>query len=105
RRRDHTKLRPRRVRCRPPAPLRRATGYLRGGIPVSAPATAVLLDLDETLTDRPASLSRFAEVFAAAYAQRLAPIEAAELAGLVVAADGSSGGRRAPPGTDRHDLV
>jgi phosphoglycolate phosphatase-like HAD superfamily hydrolase len=71
---------------------------------VGAPA-AVLFDLDETLNDRPASLRRFAELFAAAYRDRLAPIEADELGGLIVAADRSGGGRSAPTGPDRHDLV
>jgi putative hydrolase of the HAD superfamily len=71
---------------------------------VRAPA-AVLFDLDETLTDRPASLGRFAAVFAAAYQERLAPIDAGALERLVVSADRSGGGRQAPPGPDRHDLV
>jgi putative hydrolase of the HAD superfamily len=66
---------------------------------------AVLFDLDETLTDRPASLRRFAALFAAAYQGRLAPIEVAALERRVVAADRSGGGRPAPPGPDRHDLV
>jgi putative hydrolase of the HAD superfamily len=66
---------------------------------------AVLFDLDETLTDRFASLRRFVAVFAAAYRGRLAPVEVAELERLVVAADRSGGGRQAPPGPDRHDLV
>jgi putative hydrolase of the HAD superfamily len=66
---------------------------------------AVLFDLDETLTDRPASLRRFAAVFATAYRERLEPIDAAELERLVIAADRSGGGRQAPPGPDRHDLV
>jgi putative hydrolase of the HAD superfamily len=69
------------------------------------PPEAVLFDLDETLTDRPASLRRFAAVFGAAYRERLAPIEAAELERLVVAADRAGGGREAPPGPDRHDRV
>jgi putative hydrolase of the HAD superfamily len=72
---------------------------------VTAAPRAVLFDLDETLTDRPASLHRFAQRFAAAYAEALGPIDAAELRRLVVAADRSGGGRQAVPGADRHDLV
>src|SRR5688500_6226281 len=76
-----------------------------GGARMDRAPEAVLFDLDETLTDRPASLRRFAAVFAMAYQQRLAPIEAAELEQLVFAADRSGGGRQARPGPDRHDLV
>jgi HAD superfamily hydrolase (TIGR01509 family) len=72
---------------------------------MSAAPKVVLFDLDETLTDRPASLRRFAEVFAGAYRERLAPIEAADVERLIVAADRSGGGRPAPLGPDRHDLV
>jgi putative hydrolase of the HAD superfamily len=73
---------------------------------ITAPE-AILFDLDETLTDRPASLRRFAELLAAAYRERLAPGEVAALERLVAAADRSGGGRQAPPGPsgDRHDLA
>jgi phosphoglycolate phosphatase-like HAD superfamily hydrolase len=61
---------------------------------VTAPPRAVLFDLDETLTDRPASLRRFAWVFAAAYEPRLAPIDAVDLETVVVAARRCRGNRK-----------
>jgi putative hydrolase of the HAD superfamily len=66
---------------------------------------AVLFDLDETLTERPASIRRFADAFAAAYGDRLLERDPVELARLVQAADLAGGGRASSPsGPDRHDL-
>jgi putative hydrolase of the HAD superfamily len=67
-------------------------------------ARAVLFDLDDTLTDRPASLRRFAGAFAQAYRGRLRDVDVDELDRQIQAADRHGGGRAASPsGPDRHD--
>ena len=47
----------------------------------------VLFDLDETLTDRTASLSRYAALFHGEFAQRLGPVSVREIESTLVALD------------------
>jgi putative hydrolase of the HAD superfamily len=48
---------------------------------------AILFDLDETLTDRPASVVRYAERFHCDFASHLAPTTASRVADAVLTAD------------------
>src|SRR6185436_14386029 len=48
---------------------------------------AVLFDLDETLTDRPASLEKYAEVFYRAFAGSLGPIPVEQIGATFFALD------------------